>query len=100
MDINEIVAENIFDSLTENQKQQIVINFVKEQISAENSNVKNKIESLIVEECKNELELRRSEIRELVSLSLDEKLKDKDFFQTLAIKHKYKKLATSILEQL
>ena len=62
--------------------------------------VRNKLENLVAEECVDELERRRSEIREIVSTTLNEKLTDKNFFQTLAIKHKYKNLAKSILEQL
>ena len=100
MDINDIVAENLYNTLSDEQKQQIVIDFVKKRITGNNSTVRNKIESLIAEACVNELELRRSEIREIVSNALDEKLTDKDFFQTLAIKHKYKNMAKSILEQL
>ena len=100
MDINDIVAENLYNTLSDEQKQQIVIDFVKKRITGNNITVRNKIESLIVEACVNELELRRSEIREIVSNALDEKLTDKDFFQTLAIKHKYKNMAKSILEQL
>ena len=100
MDINDIVAENIFKTLTDKQKQQIVMDFVSQQIDASNRMVRNKLENLVVEECVDELELRRSEIREIVSKTLNEKLTDKNFFQTLAIKHKYKNLAKSILEQL
>lgn len=100
MDIQEIVAENIYDMLSDKQKQQIVIDFVKQQINASNMMVRNKLESLVAEECVKELELHRPEIREIISKALDEKLTDKNFFQTLAIKHKYKNLAKSILEQI
>ena len=100
MDINDIVAENIFKTLTDKQKQQIVADFVKQQINASHMAVRNKLENLVAEECIDELERRRSEIREIVSTTLNEKLTDKNFFQTLAIKHKYKNLAKSILEQL
>ena len=100
MDINDIVAENIFKTLTDKQKQQIVADFVKQQINASNIAVRNKLENLVADECIDELERRRSEIREIVSTTLNEKLTDKNFFQSLAIKHKYKNLAKSILEQL
>lgn len=100
MDINDIVAENIFKTLTDKQKQQIVADFVKQQINTSHIAVRNNLENLVAEECIDELERRRSEIREIVSTTLNEKLTDKNFFQTLAIKHKYKNLAKSILEQL
>lgn len=57
MDINDIVADNIFETLTDKQKQQIVVGFVKDRITASNATVRNKLESLVVEECVNELEL-------------------------------------------
>ena len=99
MFIEEIIAENMYNTLSDKQKQQIVMDFVSQQINTSNRMVINKIESLIAEECVKELELRKSDIREIVSRELDEKLTDKNFFQTLVIKHKYKNLAKSILEQ-
>lgn len=99
MFVEEIIAENMYNTLSDKQKQQIVMDFVSQQIDASNRIVKNKLESLVADECVKELELRRPEIRKIVSKALDEKLSDKNFFQTLAIKHKYKNLAKSILEQ-
>ena len=99
MFIEEIIAENMYNTLSDKQKQQIVMDFVSQQINTSNRTVINKIESLIAEGCVKELELRKSDIREIVSRELDEKLTDKNFFQTLVIKHKYKNLAKSILEQ-
>ena len=99
MFIEEIIAESMYNTLSDKQKQQIVMDFVSQQINTSNRMVGNTIESLITEECVKELELRKSDIREIVSRELDEKLTDKNFFQTLVIKHKYKNLAKSILEQ-
>ena len=100
MDINDVVAENIYATLSDKQKKEIAVDYVKRQIDTSNRHVRNKLESLIAAECVKEIELRRSEIREIVSTTLDEKLTDKSFFQTLVIKHKYKNLAKSILKQL
>lgn len=98
--IDKIVAENIFNGLTVEQKNKIVIDFVNEQMDTNDTRIRNKINDLMVNECLKEIELRRPEIRETVNKILDEKLSDKDFFQTVMIKHRIKAFAKSIIDQI